>query len=533
MKTFTISGLISLLLLAHTLFSQTENQLSVPLKADKVTVFLSGAEIESSMDVPLKKGRNLLVFTGLPHSLQEGSIQLSNDGNLEIFSVATDKYQIKREDADPEYKKLLDTISIVSHRIQLLNNQLVAYEMEKSTLDENQRLSKNSMISIADLSKAADFFRERTLKISNATLEIGDKIKVLNEKLETLKSESAKANVDINRKTVTILLSSAEDRQVHFTLQYLASDAKWSAFYDLIATDISKPVVIKYKARIYNNTGAIWDKVKLTLSTGNPALAATRPQLTAWNLNYDSSPNEGLVDNKAKSKTKSISDSTASFDLVNVSELSTAFEIPQHYTIASSPNPYSIEITSGSLNATYEYLTVPKVELSAYLIAKVTGWERMNLIDGPANIYFGTTYLGESAIDTRLISDTLELSLGRDNQVVVSRSKVEDHASSSLIGFKRTESFLYEIEVKNKRKTPINIKIQDQVPISQESDITVDIEEVSKAELDVASGRLQWVTQIAPGEVIQQKVAFSVRYPKNKHVNIRKRRVVRTPRFRA
>ena len=45
-------------------------------------------------------------------------------------------------------------------------------------------------------------------------------------------------------------------------------------------------------------------------------------------------------------------------------------------------------------------------------------WEKLSLIDGMANVYFGNTYVGESKIDTRLISDTLELSLGRDNQIL-------------------------------------------------------------------------------------------------------------------
>jgi hypothetical protein len=41
------------------------------------------------------------------------------------------------------------------------------------------------------------------------------------------------------------------------------------------------------------------------------------------------------------------------------------------------------------------------------------------------------------------MSDTLELSLGRDNQILVGRAKLEDKASANFIGAKREESFIY------------------------------------------------------------------------------------------
>ena len=175
---------------------------------------------------------------------------------------------------------------------------------------------------------------------------------------------------------------------------------------------------------------------------------------------------------------------------------------------------------------------MPKMELSAFLVAKVTGWEKLNLIDGTANIYYGNTFIGESNINTRLIGDSLELSLGRDNQIVVSRTKVEDKGSTSSLGAKRSESFVYEIQLRNNRKVPVAIKVQDQVPVSQEKDIAVDIEEISGANLDAPSGRLQWVKSLPPGETVKYKIAFTVRYPKNRTVNIRKSRLVRTPRYK-
>ena len=191
-----------------------------------------------------------------------------------------------------------------------------------------------------------------------------------------------------------------------------------------------------------------------------------------------------------------------------------------------------IELQSENLPAAYEYLTVPKMEMAAFLIAKVTGWQKLNLIDGTANVYYGNAYIAESAINTRVIGDTLEISLGRDNQIIVSRSKIEDKSSTQSLGSKKSESFLYEIQLRNNHKTPVLVKVQDQLPVSQEKDISVEPIELSGAMADAKSRRLQWIKTLGAGEKSAYRIAFTVHYPKNQTVNIRKNRMARTPRYR-
>jgi hypothetical protein len=109
---------------------------------------------------------------------------------------------------------------------------------------------------------------------------------------------------------------------------------------------------------------------------------------------------------------------------------------------------------------------------------------------------------------------------------------VEDKGSTQTIGGKRSDSFIYEIQLRNNRKVPVSIKVQDQIPVAQEKDISVEVSDISGADLDAPSGRLQWIKNMGPGETLRYKIAFTVRYPKNKAVSIRKNRVVRTPRYR-
>lgn len=522
--------------------AQQETPVSVESKIEEVTVYLDGAEIRSTQTARLNKGRTIVTIKGLSPFLEERSVQITTPNGVEMISVSTATRSIPLTQAAPQTKRWNDTLDLLRQRMDLLTNQVQAYEAEKKLLAENQNLGgRDAGVPVAEIMKAADFYRERTLKISNALTALQTQLKSLTVRLDsaTARVDLIKKQANLQRKEVTLVLASATEQKVDFQLKYLVQNASWEATYDLIATDIAKPVSLKYNALVYNETAIDWKDVKLILSTGDPSVEASRPYLTTWNLNYQSNSNEGMVQNQLyqnralDGRAGFISDTTGqNYEQVAVSELVATFKIDKAHSIAADGEPYLITVSNQSLDATYEYLTIPKVDMSAFLIAKVTGWEKLNLIDGTANVYFGNTYIGESAINTRLIGDTLDLSLGRDNQVVVKRAKVEDFSATKLIGGKKIESLVYEISVRNNKAAPVNIRIQDQVPISQESDISVEAEDISGAALDVPSGRLQWVKKIAPNETAKCRIAFSVKYPKNKSILLRKQRTVRGARFR-
>ncbi|HPG73904.1 MAG TPA: DUF4139 domain-containing protein, partial [Bacteroidales bacterium] len=126
---------------------------------------------------------------------------------------------------------------------------------------------------------------------------------------------------------------------------------------------------------------------------------------------------------------------------------------------------------------------------------------------------------------------TLDLSLGRDNKIMITRIKLEDFSSKSFLGNSRKESFAYEIQVKNNRNKAVNIEIIDQIPVSQESEIEVGVNDISSAEYNNTSGLLKWNTELQPGKSQKFTVSFWVKYPKNKPVQMARKRSVSAPKF--
>ncbi|HUM50946.1 MAG TPA: DUF4139 domain-containing protein [Chitinophagales bacterium] len=196
------------------------------------------------------------------------------------------------------------------------------------------------------------------------------------------------------------------------------------------------------------------------------------------------------------------------------------FNIKTPYTIISDGKINSVDINSYDVPATYKYYAIPKLDKSAFLTAFLSNWTDLNLLPGEANLYFENTYVGKSVINPDITEDTLEISLGRDKNVIVKRELVKDFSKKQLIGSNKIVNKSWEISIKNNKKQPIEIIVQDQFPISTQKEISVEQVEKSNAELDEETGILKWKLFIE--STIEKKVQlkYAVKYPKGDYLKL-------------
>jgi hypothetical protein len=122
-------------------------------------------------------------------------------------------------------------------------------------------------------------------------------------------------------------------------------------------------------------------------------------------------------------------------------------------------------------------------------------------------------------IDPSSTSDTLNLTLGRDKRVVITREKILDYSSIKFMGSSKLQKFTYEISLRNNKKDSVNLLLKDQYPISTDKDIEVELVDNGKAEVSNDDGLLTWKLALAPGESKKIQFAYTIKYPKNKIVN--------------
>jgi len=103
---------------------------------------------------------------------------------------------------------------------------------------------------------------------------------------------------------------------------------------------------------------------------------------------------------------------------------------------------------------------------------------------------------------------------------VIKREKQKDFNEKQFIGSSQRDSRHFVIDIKNRKSQPINLIVQDQLPVSTSSDISIEKQELSKAQLDEATGLLTWKMLIQPNEQKKLTLKYQVKYPKNRPVNI-------------
>jgi hypothetical protein len=196
----------------------------------------------------------------------------------------------------------------------------------------------------------------------------------------------------------------------------------------------------------------------------------------------------------------------------------TVYRIQEKYSLETDGKTTTIGIKKMEVAALYEYFSAPKIDPSVFLTAKILNWQDYDLQSGEANLYFEGTYLGKTYVDLSSVGDTLSLSLGKDNGVTISRKLSKEYSSKKFLGNNRTETKQYEINVRNTKKIPIYIIVQDQFPISVTKEISVEDEKAPDAQIDKDSRIATWNLQLTAGQERKLQIGYEVKYPKDRKV---------------
>ena len=568
-------------------WTQKPNEINVKSQIKKVKLFLTAGEMTHSTEVKLLKGRNKLVFSGISAFADPQSIQFSANQNYKLVSVSTEMDFMAAEQFNPKISKLKDSLDLLKDNHQLnidINN---SYQAELAVLNTNRDLKGNNQnLTVAQIKEAAEFYRNRTLEINRQITKLNKEKNALNNQIELLRFQLTELNFNENQRSnqVIVLVDCDAAVNANCNLSYLVSDCGWAATYDLAATDLNQKINLKYKARIYNNTGNAWDNVDLILSTADPKLSASQPNLQPWYLDFynvgvqskssggkgyyapqayeetfrqqaennlnianqrvfdnyilgkddEQSNNEQLgwkMDGLTRLNERKVQKPVVAMKQIEISELTTEFIIENKFSCPTDGKPYSVDVKEMNLDATFTHVTIPKLDNGAFLIANIVGWQDLDLIPGPTNVYFGGVYVGVSQVDTRNVSDTLSLSFGRDNKVVVMRKLKQELSSKKVVGSSKRETYLYEIAVRNNRNVPVKIVVYDQIPISKNESVSVVTEQTSNAKKDVETGELKWELTIQPTETKSVELGYSVKYPKDAMVTLQRWRTISAPSF--
>jgi len=564
MKKITIT-LLAILLVGTSAMAEVEKKVSS--KINNVTVFLQGAQVQRKGKFKIDKGITKIVFEGMTQQFDKNSIQVKGKGKFVILDVSSNIFYPVPKKYVPSTMpdKIKKEISLIEDSITKLNwvAQELRIEVEGYRAEKNMLLTsgvikgQNVNDSIAALMDAMDYMRVKLLELNKLIFKIDKRLNIdqasvtrMNTRLNELKNYNYNAG---NKPTPQlpvqqIIVTLSADIETYGTLEfsYMVPSAGWSPSYDLRADDVNSPVKLTYKANVYQNTGIDWSNVDMTLSTINPNRSNVKPTLATWYLRYyqpivqsqgyysKDSRKEIAVQNEmvisAPTSTDNALGGTADFHwdaleeaehMSNFTQMNNnmamvEFELKIPQSIKSDGQSHLMAVTSENIDADFQYHIVPKMDRDAFLMAKLSGWEDLNLLPAVANIYYDGTYVGQTRLNPSVMSDTLEFALGRDRGIYLTRKKTSDEEKIKKLAGQKEKTVSYQLALKNYKSTNVAIIIEDQVPVSTIEDIKVEVLEKGIADYNDKTGKLTWNINIDAKETLKYEFTYLLRYDKDK-----------------
>lgn len=196
----------------------------------------------------------------------------------------------------------------------------------------------------------------------------------------------------------------------------------------------------------------------------------------------------------------------------NITHHEYAISVP--FTVLNDGKENDLLIQTKTINTNYNYLALPKLSNEVQLNAKIEQWQELNFLEGNVNIFFNGKYIGKTLLTTSELSDTLSLSLGYDDFIQVKREHIIQESNKVELANKIKETVTSLITIKNNKSTPIQITVQDQIPVTSRKNIFIESIDLNGGKLDKETGIITWDISLKPNEQKQLKFSFYAKYPK-------------------
>ncbi|GAB2487616.1 DUF4139 domain-containing protein [Algoriphagus taiwanensis] len=255
----------------------------------EVTLFLSGAQVFETASGTIPTGESVISIKGLSPYIDEKSIQVKAQGNFSIQAVNKRLDYLSEKEVGEKVKDLQKQIESIEKSITLAQNRLQILSNKASLLSANKDLGgTQSGPTMAELRTALDFFDAELTKITAEELEVKSKIIEGEKELERIRNQILAMQESQNKSTseIRIRVKAPASGNGNFQINYLVANAGWYPKYDVRVKTINDPLIINYKAEVFQNTGVEWKNVKLRFSNANPNQSGQAPLLEKWELNY-------------------------------------------------------------------------------------------------------------------------------------------------------------------------------------------------------------------------------------------------------
>jgi uncharacterized protein (TIGR02231 family) len=530
-------------------------------RIDAVIVYPQGAEVTRIGKVKLERGEHTLLFADLPTNAVSSSIRVEGKatGKLEIGSVDTRNVSVPRADeavVTTERRRVEDAIEKLRDERAALQAAIVAAETQKRLIDNLTQLPNRPAPPHEVSSQQPDWGQlfgligERAAQAQKAILDTQIKVREVDRQVKDLEGKLAVlAPTQQARTEVKVYVTAIAPLEADIVIRYQVRNASWTPYYDarlVTGTKTQAPkLTLERRASLQQRTGETWDNVALALSTARPAAGTSAPLLSAMIVDYESDipppaprqapvsgglrnavpapTSRGLADDervdRAAAEVVAVEQARARVD---VQAFQAIYAINGRVTVPETGETKRVQIDEMQLDPALSVRVVPKREQKAYLYARITIARGTPLLPGQVSLFRDTTFVGNGRVPLLAPGEEHELGFGIDDAIRVRYAIAEEkRGETGIITSSKTDTRSYRITVKNLHERAIPLTVLDQIPVSQNADIKVELTgktAPSRRDVDEKRGVLAWDFTLTPDEERVVEFGYRTTWPAAKKV---------------
>lgn len=533
-------------------------------KIDAVMVFPTGAEVTRAAKIKLDPGEHTVLLTDLPGLAVPGSIRVegkSTGGRLDIGSVDTRRVQVPRTDPvqqaterrriEGEIEKLRDERAVIEASAKASATQLALIQ-KLSELPAHPAPPAPGGVAQPDWGQIFTLIGTRSAEAQKAALDAQTKMRDVDRKIEDLNKKLAELTpAQLDRTEVKVFVAAAAALEADLTIRYQVGNASWQPYYDARLTTGGRSTAPKLslvrRASIQQRTGEDWVDVALQLSTTRPGTGTAAPELFPMTVDFEpdmpppratlsgvpqatrsmADRAEGNEDARVMARKAAAAPAGAIVAQEQVAQVEAApfqaiFTPPGKLTVMSTGEQKRVQLDATDVDPALVVRTVPRVNAKAFLYTKLAAPKTTPYLPGQVSLFRDGTFVGNGRLPQLTPGEEFELGFGTDDAVRVRHALVEEkRGETGLISTSKTDVRNFRISVQSMHERPIQLSILDQIPVSNNQDIKVELitkQPPTKQNIEDKRGVLQWDSEVKPGEERILEFGYRVQWPAAKKV---------------
>jgi uncharacterized protein (TIGR02231 family) len=207
---------------------------------------------------------------------------------------------------------------------------------------------------------------------------------------------------------------------------------------------------------------------------------------------------------------------------VEASPFQVLYTIGGTQTVPNSGETKRVVIDQAELDPTLSVRATPKIEPKAYLYAKLTLPKTAPYLPGQVSLFRDQTFVGTGRLPALTPGQEFDLGFGADDAVRIRYANIDEKRSESgIISSSRNDARNYRITMTNKHERPIAITVFDQLPVSNNGEIKVEMTarpQPAKRDFEEKRGVLAWEDTLKPDEEKSIDFGYKITWPAAKQI---------------